>query len=746
MTSNDRQQTIPGPLVPRLEVIAAEDRRMVYVNGHLVASYACDDVGTERVLATQLSEVLPIDNKWVADAFGMHPVSLSRLRSLAMGGAVALMPRRRGPRGPHKVNPAIVERCRASREQGLSTRAIASQLSSEMQVKLSHVTVAALLKVEVAAARQQELQLQGDSATPSSGSLPASTSPALAELAGEGHEALGEAPVEADSTAGTPGDNPSRESEAAPVEPHGGWERRRTTRYAGAFLLYAALSRLDLWSVFRELGAHSGPARRFGWAQTVATVVFCFALRFRSIEDFKNVRRGDLGVVLGSGEAPTVLTLRTKIWALTESLDPLTVSRELFRRYLALEPVWEGLYYVDGHFCPYHGQHPTPRGWDAKRRLAVKGHTDVYVHDARGRALFFFSQPLNDSLARALPAAVEEIRRAHGAEPFTIVFDRGGYSGDAFRFLNQHGIGFITYLKGRKARRRYGRRQFRRGWFRFEGRRRVYRVFEKRTRVSGAGSLRTVLFLGKEGQQIPVLTNLAPAAKPARVVHCLRLRWRQENDFKYLRDNYAIDQIIQYGADPEAQDRLVANPRRKALKEQIRKLEQHIQALEAQLGRALDGNDERRRPTARGIKIAHGRLRVELARQRQALTRLENRLTRTPAKVSAATQNKTRSLLREDRRLLVNALKIAALNAEKLLVRAFDQYYKRPRDVFSVFRAVLHLPGTVQPLGPDAIEVRLQRPDSDKVARALELLLADINRDHPRVMHQGPTLRFRLQD
>jgi len=46
-------------------------------------------------------------------------------------------------------------------------------------------------------------------------------------------------------------------------------------------------------------------------------------------------------------------------------------------------------------------------------RLAVKGHTHVCLHDARGRVLFFFSQPLNDSLARALPAAVEEIRRVH---------------------------------------------------------------------------------------------------------------------------------------------------------------------------------------------------------------------------------------------------------------------------------------------------------------------------------------------
>jgi hypothetical protein len=86
------------------------------------------------------------------------------------------------------------------------------------------------------------------------------------------------------------------------------------------------------------------------------------ALRFRSIEDFTNVRRKDLGVLIGEETGPTVVSLRGKITALAESVDPVAVSRELFRRYLAIEPAWEGLYYIDGHFCPYYGKEPTPRG------------------------------------------------------------------------------------------------------------------------------------------------------------------------------------------------------------------------------------------------------------------------------------------------------------------------------------------------------------------------------------------------
>jgi hypothetical protein len=691
----------PALAAARLEVIDVQDHRNVFLNGHLTARYACEDKGTERIIATQLAEVLSLSDRRIADAFGMHAVTLSRYAGqVRSGGAAALMPRKTGPKGPSKMTTRLQERCRGLRQEGLSFRDIAKRVSrSDRQI--SHVSVAALFKATQAEPKQQPL------------------------------------PSELVAVVAEP-EPPATSTVVAFSEP-------RETRYAGALMLYSALAELDVWGVFRQLGADVGPTRRFGWAQTLATIVFCFALRFRSIEDFKNARRRDFGALIGEDHGPSVLSMRTKIKALAESADPVAISRGLFQRYLAIEPVWEGLYYIDGHFCPYYGQHPTPRGWDSKRGLAVPGHTDVYIHDARGRALFFFSQPLNDSLARAIPGAVEEIRRAHGAGPFTLIFDRGGYSGDAFRFLEAQGIGFITYLKGRKARRCYAEKLFRPGWFFFEGERHVYRLYEKKTHVAGAGLIRTVLFQGDDGHQIPVLTNLAPSSKAAKVVHCLRLRWRQENDFKYLREHYAVDQIIQYGADGETQDRLVLNPRRKAVKEEVRALALQVQTLEAELGRAFNDNDENHRPTARGIKIAHGRLRREITQKRQALTRLENRLQRTPSQISAEKAGRTRSILREDRRLVINALKIAACNAEKLLVRRLDQAYEQPKDAFSVFRSLLQLPGHVRATAPGHLEVYLKRPDSEKVARALEVLLTDINQNPPRMLGDGPILTFSLE-
>jgi hypothetical protein len=774
-----------GLLTQRLEVVDADDQRTIFLNGYLAARYPCHDKGTERVLITQLAEVLPLHDRQIAATFQIHPVTLSRFRHLARsGGARALLPSKSGPKGPSKMSPKLESQCRDLRAQGLSYRAIAKKVSTRRQ-PISHVTVAASFHAKTAQPQQGILQQTETTSASETVVQPevirdapfvdqpevvleaapvaqpqvvpevASVAQPEAELqcaAAPQPETAQPAPIPQEQAVLPAGKPLMRQELPGPdegdsiVDAEESDGKVRYSRYAGAMMLYATLGRLGLWDVLAGLGAQAGPHRRFGWMQTVASVVFCFALRFRSVEDWKNGLRRDLGVLIGESVAPSVLSLRIKIKALTESLDPAELSRAMFQRYLALEPVGEGLYYVDGHFCPYYGYHATPKGWDAKRRLAAKGHTDVYLHDAKGRVLFFFSQPLNDSLARALPAAVAEIRKAHGDQPFTVVFDRGGYSGDAFRFLQAEKIGFITYLKGRKARRRYAPERFHSGWFAFEGQRHSYRLMEKKTRMKKVGLIRTILFESDEGQQIPVLTNLAATARPAKVVHCLRLRWRQENSFKFLSENYAIDQIIQYGASPETEDRLIPNPKRKTLQEQVRTLNKEIQALEAQLGRSLNDNHESRRKTSRGLKIATAGLRRQITQKRQSMSRLENRLRHTPGKISALKIDKQRELLREDRRLLVNALKLATANAERMLALRFDQTYHCPKDAFSIFRALLHLPGLLRPTGPDHLEVLLQRPDSEKVAQALEKLLAALNTQQPRMLPDGPMLSFRLRD
>jgi len=317
--------------------------------------------------------------------------------------------------------------------------------------------------------------------------------------------------------------------------------------------------------------------------------------------------------------------------------------------------------------------------------------------------------------------------------------------------LVDEGVEFITYLKGRKAKRRFPADRFERRWWNAvdpagikKTKRYVYTIYEKGTRVRGAGVLRT-LVIKDEGGQIPVLTNSAemPAAK---VVHLLKMRWRQENSFKYLSENYGVEQLIQYGADYQEDERLVDNPRRTILKRKIAELQEDIVFKEAELGQALELNDEKVRRTARGLKLAHSRLRREIGQFYGRLGRLENRLAQTPAKIQLKEikEKPQQAIQRTDRRNMVNALKLATYNGERLLARKFFQHYQDPRDWLTIFRSLFHLSGSIK-YEEDQVLVELESPDRPHVRQALEATIQELNPMGCRLFGTGPRLVFSLK-
>src|ERR1700751_5360370 len=138
------------PQFPRLEVVDADDQRNIFLNGHLPGRYPCDDQGTERVLVTQLAEVLSLPDRQIAAPFHLHPVTVSRLLGLVReGGAAALLPLKPGPKGPSKMTPKLEARCRSLRAGGASLRSIAQQVSTAAK-RISYVTVANLFRVAAA--------------------------------------------------------------------------------------------------------------------------------------------------------------------------------------------------------------------------------------------------------------------------------------------------------------------------------------------------------------------------------------------------------------------------------------------------------------------------------------------------------------------------------------------------------------------------------------------------------------------
>ena len=93
-------------------------------------------------------------------------------------------------------------------------------------------------------------------------------------------------------------------------------------------------------------------------------------------------------------------------------------------------------------------------------------------------------------------------------------------------------------------------------------------------------------------------------------------RWRQENFFKYMREEFLLDALVDYRIEPEDPTRTIPNPERRALDKQIRAARTEL-ASSTQYGAAAADNTEQHRPTMRGFKIAYGKLGKQLRAARE---------------------------------------------------------------------------------------------------------------------------------
>ena len=74
----------------------------------------------------------------------------------------------------------------------------------------------------------------------------------------------------------------------------------------------------------------------------------------------------------------------------------------------------------------------------------------------------------------------------------------------------------------------------------------------------------------ESGHQVSVLsTDYRSALRPLSVR--LFARWTPENFFKYLREHYAIDRLVEQGTEPLPATTTVVNPARRRLESELRR-------------------------------------------------------------------------------------------------------------------------------------------------------------------------------
>ncbi len=447
---------------------------------------------------------------------------------------------------------------------------------------------------------------------------------------------------------------------------------------AGVLLAMPALVASGVIECAREVYGSIGPAF-FGLRTTIVSLVLMALLRIKRPEGLKEHPPDTFGRILGLDRAPEVKTLRRKLSRLAGFGRSTRFGRALAERRVAARGALMGFLYVDGHVRVFHGKATLPKTHVARMRLSMPATTDYWVNDAIGEPIFVITAEANAGLVNILPAILNEARSLLGERRLTVVFDRGGWSPKLFAKLVAAGFDLLTYRKGRS--RRLPRSRFCEHKGVINGRAIEYTLADQGVHLLGGKlRLRQVTRLSENGHQTPIVTSRRdlPAVE---VAYRMFERWRQENFFKYLREEYALDALVEYATEPDDPAREIPNPKWNVLDGQLRQARAALKVLPAEYGLKALLNPESRRPTMRGFKIAHGKLGKKILEAVKRCRDLEIQRAAVPRRlpVGQVVPGPVVKLATE-RMHLTSLLKMVAYQVESDLFRLVTPHYKRAED------------------------------------------------------------------
>jgi len=717
----------------RCLIRAEHDYRIIVVSGIVLAQYGLEDRIAEAYAMVSLIEQGWATQKEVARAFGCSSRSVRRYqRRLADGGLAALTRAGGYPSGRRRLSHSRERLLRSLKEQGTANREIARRLG------VTPKAIRKLLKrMGWCEEGPEQIRLPmgapgGDPNLSASLPVPATEAPQnpvppgdpnLSAFVSLDDEPL---PVSFDTN---PADRRVDRvlaylgvlDDAAPLF-------RSGTRVHGGGVLLAmpALVQSGVFTVARKIYGSIGPAF-YGLRNIFVALLLMALLRIKRPEGLKEHSPDDLGRVLGLDRAPEVKTLRRKLSRLAALGRAADFGRALAQKRVADRGAAMGFLYIDGHVRVYHGQSTLPKTHVARRRLAMPATTDYWVNDALGDPLFVVTAEANAGMVKMLPPVLEEVRTLVGERRVTIVFDRGGFSPKLFLKLIGDGFDVLTYRKGRS--RRIGRSRFVSYDAVIDGFQVSYKLADQGVRLlDGKLRMRQVTRLGEGGHQTPILTSRRDLSA-VEVAFRMFERWRQENFFKYLREEYALDALVDYDVVPDNAARDVPNPKRIEITAKLQQARAEFERLTAEYGAEAFMNPEPSRPTMKGFKAAHGKLAKSIREAFDRVTALERKRGDTPARIPIGDVVKKEIIkLDPERKLLTNLVKMVAYQAESDLFHLVTPHYKRATDEGrTLIQSALAAPADIV-VSANELRVIVAPLSSPHRTRAIVCLCQELNR------------------
>lgn len=738
MSEFDPTLSVPGPALLSAPAVAGRfvnarciihehnGIRIAVADGSPIYSWVSGDQTGENVFVVQARELelATIDELAVALNRPERTLFLAWQQYRA-GGVAALVPKRRGrPKGSRDVlRDAEIRRLR---QDGQSLRKIAEHLGTTPLT-----VVRALARMGLGGQRTSQVPLLAEPAA----------APDLMETADAGQEEATVEPIDAEDSLlpslgalGVEGEAP-RTPASADADPH----HRTLDRFlasqgaiddaaplfadgvdlpnAGALLAIPGLVASDALPTAARLYGDIGPAF-YGLRTSIVAIVLLSLLRVKRPEHLKEHSPVDLGRVLGLDRVPEVKTLRRKLHRLAAGPSEQFLL-ELTRTRLKSQADAVGWLYVDGHVRVYNGKYRLPMAHVTRLRISMPATQDMWIHDGDGRPILVVTQEAHPSLAAALPPMLEAAREVVGDQRVTIVFDRGGWSPSLFARLGKDGADILTYRKGESE-------PVPADWFTPHPGRTpndTWLLHDASVRLPNGLWLRQITRRVGEHQTAIVTTRQdLPAEVLARRMFD---RWRQENFFKYMRQEFDLDGLYEHGAEEDDPLREAPNPDWTRADKLLGKSRAAQRALLAE-------HVDRAHPdvVAASTRVTELKLQRDALPRRVQVQEMADPTLRLPARVKN----------------LYDGLKTLAWQIETDLVNAVTPFYKRSADEGRTFvGAALRSRGSLT-VGTHDLTVTLAPQSSPHRTRALAELCRLLDATNTQFPGTSLRLRYRVAD
>jgi len=469
---------------------------------------------------------------------------------------------------------------------------------------------------------------------------------------------------------------------------------------------------------------------------------FMALARLKSVESLRYCAPGEWGKLLGLDRAPEVRTLRQKLALLSEHDSAQRWSEQLCQEWMGADPQSAATLYIDGHVRVYHGeQTPLPKHYVARQKLCLRATTDYWVNAMDGQPFMVVHPPIDPGLIKVLeqeivprlesevpnqPSAqyLEEHPRAHR---FTLVFDREGYSPALFQRMKERHIACITYRK--RCPESWAVEEFEcREVELASGERVMMRLAERGVLLGEKLWLREVRKLTDSGHQSAIVATDYVSDLGA-IACAMFARWSQENFFKYMREHYGLDRLVDYHTEAIPDTTMVVNPAHRTLDAQVRRQVAVLSRLQAKFGALnLSGDIEPKR--VRQFEQQKADLQEEIARLQSDVEQLKAQRKATARHIAfeQLPEEARFERLRVQSKHLIDTIKMITYRAETAMVQVVRETMSRADDAHSLLRGLY---ATEADLLPDqsnnTLTVRLHRQANASTDTALRCLCDELN-------------------